>query len=217
MKASAKQWKESKRWEYRIPTDIKTRIEYRTPRPGEWEGYNHWYPMSEGYCRLLDFPANVADDFLLGIIETASLVIANPPTPRPQFPHDPDGKHAEKTCARTVEIAKKALQKATDLRSERAFQAVTIPGQRVEIIRSVPWTDRDEAVAPRPKVGLKGKVANSAEYPFPTPPQGKTAVFFKAKDFGYEPYDKDHETLCLYIPTDCLGIRKRTAKAGKGI
>ncbi len=30
-------------------------------------------------------------------------------------------------------------------------------------------------------------------------------------------YDKDHETICLYIPTDCLGARKRAVKSGKGI
>lgn len=124
--ASRKQYKEQKRWEYAIPTDIKARTEYRTVRPGEWEGYNHWYPMHEGYCKMLDFPANIADDFLLGIIETCQLVIANPPTPKPRFPHDPDGKHSAKECENTVALAKKALDKALALNSERAFAAAGV-------------------------------------------------------------------------------------------
>jgi hypothetical protein len=117
---SRRQWKESKRWEYKVPTNIKERTEYRTPQPGEWNGYNHWYPMSEGYCKMLTYdPATIADDFLAGIIETCQLIIANPPKPKPSFPHDPDGKYAEKTCAQTVALAQKALAQAEALKQSR--------------------------------------------------------------------------------------------------
>ena len=125
LRASNKKYRESKKWEYAIPTDIKARTEYRTPRPGEWEGYNHWYPMHEGYCKLLGFPENVADDFLSGIIETCKLIIANPPAIQPRMPHDPDGKHSAKESERTVALAKKALDIATAIFQERLTLSIT--------------------------------------------------------------------------------------------
>ena len=123
--ASRKQWKESKRWEYRIPTDIKARTEFREPGVGSWEGYNHWYPMHEGYCKMLTYdPATIADDFLDGIIETCNLIICNPPAIRARMPHDPDGTYSAKEREKTVDLAKKALAKATNLKVDRHFAKV---------------------------------------------------------------------------------------------
>jgi len=77
------------------------------------------------------------------------------------------------------------------------------PGQRVRVAKTVPWSTQDEAVAPRPTVGLRGKVGDPDVYPFPTPPRGRTAVIFKSTDLGFEP-DEEHPTVCLYVPTKCL-------------
>ncbi len=105
--------------------NLQARTEFREPRVGSWDGYNCWYPMHEGYCKMLTYdPATIADDFLDGIIETCNLIICNPPRIRPQYPHDPDGVHSTKERENTVALAKKALDKAVNLKVERHFQKV---------------------------------------------------------------------------------------------
>ena len=42
--------------DYKIPADIETRLENDT--------HDHWYPMSEGYNKLLDLPDDIQPDWL---------------------------------------------------------------------------------------------------------------------------------------------------------
>src|SRR5271157_370126 len=61
---------DSARYEYRIPADIDARVKDTN--------YDHWYPMCS-YSKMVCFPDNVKPEWLNAIIETAQLVIANPP------------------------------------------------------------------------------------------------------------------------------------------
>lgn len=120
MKESTRRWKAAERYEYKVPTDIKKRIAYQTPEAGAYEGYNNWYPACEKYSRIFTYnPATIKNDWLEGIIEVCQLVIANPPKPTPSYPHDPDGKHAERQCAETVALVTKALDRALAIKSDR--------------------------------------------------------------------------------------------------
>src|SRR5271167_4854511 len=71
-KESQRQWREEKKWEYRIPTNIDERVaQQRGNLKGAYGGYNHWYPMCEQYSAMFDYdPATIQDDFLSGIVET---------------------------------------------------------------------------------------------------------------------------------------------------
>jgi hypothetical protein len=200
-KASKRRWREEKKWDYRIPVDIDQRRAYQEPRQGAHGGYNNWYPVCQ-YSKIVTFPENVKNDWLLGIIEVCRLVIANPPVVT-QYAN-------ENTIAETLKLTQEALDKAVALAQKRGIkgygeQHLTLKvGQRVQIVKSVPWSGADAAVASQPRVGLKGKIADPKKYPYPTPPEGKTAVILKSTDLGYEPWDKDHATQVRYIPTECL-------------
>jgi len=76
-------------------------------------------------------------------------------------------------------------------------------GQRVIITKNPEWGSA-KATSAEPPIGLIGIVANPNEFPYPTPPDGKTAVIFQARELGYIPHDEDHETVCYYIFTKCL-------------
>jgi hypothetical protein len=123
MKEQGKRWKAAQRWEYKVPTDIKKRVAYQTPVVGVYDRYNNWYPICQ-YSRCMTFPDNIKADWLDGIIETLQLVLANPPQPKPSFPHDPDGAHSLKECQRTVASAKVALLRAMRIKDARHFEAV---------------------------------------------------------------------------------------------
>jgi hypothetical protein len=101
MDEAAKQWREDKKWDYKIPTDVKQRV-----RDTKFDG---WYPISEKYSALLEFPDDIKPDWLDGVIETCNLIIAQPPAVRePHYPAS-QSKH-------TVALAKKALERALALR-----------------------------------------------------------------------------------------------------
>jgi hypothetical protein len=76
-------------------------------------------------------------------------------------------------------------------------------GQQVIISKDPEWGNA-VATSAAPNIGLVGIVADPNVYPYPEPPEGKTAVIFQARDLGYIPSDEDEETVCLYILTRCL-------------
>lgn len=217
-KASKRKWREEKKWEYRIPANIEQRIAYQEPRPGAHGGYNHWYPVCQ-YSAINDFPDTVKNDWLLGIIEVCNLVLANPPVVdrnTPQSSIDSTLEQVHKAWERAVLLAAKRRLKGYNMREvlkviPPKISSQPIPtanltkaGQRVQIVKEVPWSIEDGAVAARPSVGLKGKIANLKEV-YPKPPEGKSAVVFKATDLGYSPSsDPDRKNLTLFVATDCL-------------
>jgi hypothetical protein len=77
-------------------------------------------------------------------------------------------------------------------------------GQKVRIVKPVRKWNR--ATSAYPQVGLVGVISDPNSYPWPEPPEGTTAVTFKARDLGYLPHDEDHETVCYYISTKCLEV-----------
>ena len=112
-KASKRQWREEKKWEYRIPADIEERVAYQRPVAGAHGGYNHWYPACE-YSKIVTFPENIKNDWLLGIIEVCELVLSNPPVA--------DGRTSnERTVNETLELCRKAHKRAVEMAMERAI------------------------------------------------------------------------------------------------
>lgn len=211
-KALKRKWREEKKYEYRVPEDIDQRVAKQEPRPGAYGGYNNWYPVCQ-YAKIVGFPENIKNDWLLGVIEVCRLVIANPPVVT-QYAN-------ENTIAETLKYVNEALDRAVAIAQRRRLKGfkeapktshqepetrnLTKVGQRVVIAKPVPWNGAAAAVASRPSVGLKGKIANPKKFPYPTPPEGKSAVQLKATDMGYAPSaDPDRKYMILYIPTECL-------------
>lgn len=209
-----RKWAEERKWAYRVPADIKKRVKCT-------EGFNRWYPICQ-YSALMTFPDNIKSDWLNGVIEVCNLIIANPPQARVSY-DDPGGVHSKNECLRTMELAIGSLQRAVKIQRSRAAKTsqglqsgpkithqepepgnLTKVGQRVQIVKDIPWSTANGAVATQPSVGLRGKIANSKKYPYPTPPAGHSAVWLLSTDLGYEEWDEDHKYQCRYIPTDCL-------------
>jgi len=97
---------DQKRYDYSIPDDIDARVKDTK--------YDHWYPMC-GYSKMVCFPDDVKPEWLNAIIETAQLVIANPPTI--------DKHNPQERADGTVALAKKSLKRALALKAARANAA----------------------------------------------------------------------------------------------
>jgi hypothetical protein len=74
-KQQQKKWREEKRWDYRIPSDIAKRVRDTA--------FSAWYPLAEKYSHMCIFPPDIKPDWLAGVVETCelliqSLIIANP-------------------------------------------------------------------------------------------------------------------------------------------
>jgi hypothetical protein len=112
-KEMKRQWREEKKWDYRIPADIEQRIAYQEPRPGAHGGYNHWYPACE-YSKIVTFPENAKNDYLLGIIEVCQLVLSNPPVV--------DKNNPQKRVDETLALCHKAWERATKMAAKRRIK-----------------------------------------------------------------------------------------------
>ena len=86
---------------------------YQEPRPGAYDGYNHWYPACQ-YSKIVDFPENIKNDWLLGIIEVCQLVLSNPPVV--------DRYSTEKTISTTLELAHAAWERAVKMAQKRRIK-----------------------------------------------------------------------------------------------
>jgi hypothetical protein len=102
LKHTKRQMREAKSNAYRIPTDIDERVKDTK--------YDHWYPMCS-YSKMVCFPDNIKPMWLNAIIETAQLVIANPPQ---VDQHNPQARADE-----TVALAKQSLERALALKAAR--------------------------------------------------------------------------------------------------
>lgn len=112
-KQMKRKWREEKKYEYRVPADIDQRVAYQEPRPGAYGGYNNWYPACQ-YSKIVTFPENIKNDWLLGVIEVCRLVIANPPVVT-QYAN-------ERTIAETLELAQTALDRAVKMAQKRRIK-----------------------------------------------------------------------------------------------
>lgn len=98
-----KKWRQDKRWEYCIPVDIDKRIKDTE--------FSRWYPMCQ-YSAMVTFPDDIQDEWLEGVIETAKLVLANPPKV--------DQDNPEKRRKETLRIARTSLSRAEAIKELRA-------------------------------------------------------------------------------------------------
>lgn len=89
--------------EYRIPKDIAKRVKDIT--------FNHWYPMSENFFKMWNFPKDIQLNWLNGIIEICMLVIASP--------NVPDNYYNEKIINQNQEMARIVLGRAQEHKQKR--------------------------------------------------------------------------------------------------
>ena len=116
-----KEMRESRKWEYRVPTDIKKRVKNTD--------FHHWYPVSMNYpSHLANFPEDIKDEWLDAIIETATLIANSYERfERGEVPafttypkhNDPDGSGAKKMTRETYVVANFALHRANEMKEAR--------------------------------------------------------------------------------------------------
>lgn len=120
LKITKRQIRADKLNDYRVPTDIKKRIKDTD--------FDHWYPVSTDYpSYLLNFPEDIQNEWLEGVIETAKLIQASYERYSKGGPafsfygaQDPDGSYAKKATEETHVVAKLALARAMQLKAKRS-------------------------------------------------------------------------------------------------
>jgi hypothetical protein len=105
----AKRCREEKRNAYRIPPDIQKRIKDTT--------FDNWYAVVPD-SKLFNFPLNITNDWLDGVIECGQLILASPPIIT-KSQRDPEGKHSERERTVTIHYASDAMHRAMRLKANR--------------------------------------------------------------------------------------------------